>query len=140
MIVFHCIAWPDDFGLLEALAAPYEPPLDIFRKTCGHTIQIDFSRFHPLWLHKNLMAFFIWKTDYFILNAWAIARPFTLNLSRIDRRKIEVFANDFVRFWICRAYPAGSLFLLDRFCSKGKRKRRFIRKLLNETREINAST
>ena len=57
------------------------------------------------------MAVFIRKFYNFIFNGWTVPRACSLDHAGIQWRTVEVFADNFVRFFIRIRQPAG--FLID---------------------------
>ena len=69
-------------------------------------VQIDQVSFR---LNENLMPVLIRKLNHLILNGWTVTRPGSLYDSRIDRRPVQIVADNLMRFLIRVSQPAGHL-------------------------------
>ena len=85
------------------------------------------------------MPVLIRKLNYLILNGWTVTRPGSLYDSRIDRRPIQIVADNLMRFLIRVSQPAGDLVDLHIFgiCRERKRNNFFVTFLLFHLGKIN---
>ena len=81
--------------------------LHILRQGAAHAGKVHFVRMHTHGFNEKLVANLFGKAHYLILYAWAIARAYTLDFAGIKRRTANVFADNFMGFFICIANPAG---------------------------------
>ena len=113
--------------------------LHILRKRGRHSSDIHLIRVKPLRLNENLMPVLIRKLYHLILNGRTVTRPGSLYDSRIDRRPVQIIADNLMRFLICVSQPAGHLVDLHilRICCERKRNDFFVSLLLFHLGKIN---
>ena len=83
--------------------------LHIFRQAGVHALYIDFARAPALRLQKDLMSLFIGKTHDLIFDRWAIARTNAFDDTCIERRTVQVLADDPVHRRVRLGHPAEDL-------------------------------
>ncbi len=81
--------------------------LNVNGKGRGEPLQVELLGFKSAWLNKYLMALFFGKSDYFILNARAVARADALYCAPEQGRAVEIFGYDAFCFVVCVGDVAG---------------------------------
>ena len=114
-VILNRVCVPHDLRMFQSRYRTVHRDLHILRKRARHTSNIHFIRVDALRLNKYLMAFLIRKPDNLILNRRTVARAGTLDHSGIQRRTIQIAADDLMRLRIRVSQPTGNLLLLDAF-------------------------
>jgi len=104
----------------------HDGDLDVLREARGNPVHVDFFRVISLGLEKNVMAGLIRELDHLVLDRRTIARPFGTDDAGIQRRAMEVVADDAVRFFVRVRDPARQLPLGQALGKMGKGKGRLV--------------
>src|SRR6266581_759253 len=99
IIIFHGITHAHHLNVLQRGNTTQHGQLHILRQAGIHPLNIDSTRTPAFRLQENLVRNFIGETHDLIFNGRTIARPNTLDNSRVKRRAMEVVANNLVRLF-----------------------------------------
>src|ERR1700730_12680942 len=80
IIVFDCVARPQDLCLLETWYGSSQLTLDDLRQRCGDAIRIDGVVIQPLGLQEDLVTITVGKPNNLVLDRWAVPGADTFNL------------------------------------------------------------
>ena len=105
-VVLDGVGRAHDLNILEALDAPVECILHIFRQTAGRTLQIHFLGVLPARLHEDGMPVLSCKPHHLVLNRRAVARADALDHAAVERAALDIVQNDPVRLRVGVGDPA----------------------------------
>ena len=116
--------------------------LDIFRQGTGHSSHIHLTGITAFRFNKYLMPVFICKPHYLVLNRRTIPGSGPFDLTRIQRRTVQIGPDNLMGFFIGISQPAGFLLNLHRIriCRKRKRNHPLISQLFFHLAVINRSS
>src|SRR5713226_7330996 len=85
------------------------------------------------------MPCFIRELDYFILNRWAVARPYSFDLAAIKRRSCDAISKNLKGLIRCVRYITTHLLPFNLFCQERKRRGHGVALLSFKTRPIDGA-
>ena len=95
-IVLDGIGQAGQFAAAQAGNGAVHLPLHVLRQGGGHALHIPFPALPALRLQKDLMPVLVGKLHDLILNAGAIPGSHAVDLARIQRRPVQIAADDLV--------------------------------------------
>ncbi len=116
IVVFHRIAGAHDLRAFEAGNGANEGVLHFQRKARGDTVDVIFFGVAPLGFEEYLMCRTLGKFHDFVFDRRAVARPDAFDPAGVQRRLVEIGADQLVRFLVRVGRPAGQLFHVERSC------------------------
>ena len=114
-VVLDRVGIPDYFRMFQPRNRTVHPDLDILRQGGGHSVNIHFVGIQPFRFNKNLMAVLIPESHDLVLYRRTVARSGSFDISGEERRAVDIFTNNRMRFFIRIGQPAGNLLFLDAF-------------------------
>ena len=107
-IVLYGVAGAQDLKFFQPGHGMKEPLLDLFGQGRGDAVQVNLPGAQALGLNEDLVPFPVGETDYLIFDGGAVPRPDTFDLASVQRRAVQVFPDDSVRFRSCIGEVAGN--------------------------------
>src|SRR5579875_752455 len=96
-------------GMNTSLPEDVQLQLHIFGETGIHALHVDLAGAPSLWFQKDLVRALIGEAHNLILDRGAVARANALNHARIERRTVQVVADNLVRAFGGAYQVAGQL-------------------------------
>ena len=99
-VIFNRIGVAHDADILKADNRAIDLHLYIFRQGGRKTLQIHLLGIQSHRFHKGLVAWFFCKAHYLVLDTWTIARTDALDHSSVQRRTMDVVADNLVCLFV----------------------------------------
>src|ERR1043165_1996353 len=120
-IVFDGVAWANHLGGFQAPHGVENLALHVNRQTRRHAVNVDFVRIDTLRLKHNLVTILVMKLHYLVFNRRAVTRANTLDLATVERRAVDIRANELVDLLVGMRDVAANL--ICKWSRGAKRKR-----------------
>ena len=120
-VVFNGVGRAHELQMLKALYGAVHGVLHVFGQAGGHALKVHLLCVLAARLYKYLMARLFRKAHHLVFNRGAVARPDALNGAAVQRRAVQVCADNVMGGFVCKGdiaiHPVFHLAL----CQKGKR-------------------
>ncbi len=125
-VVLDGVARAQHLGALEPAHRADEPKLHVLGQARRHAVHVDLGHVAALGLEEHLVGIAFGELHHLVLDGWAVARPAALDAPRVERRVVQIRADDAVRLRVRVREPARHLLDLENLAPMRERHRRLV--------------